>query len=110
MARALVGKLPKVSEMEGINCADSIRNARPDQKWPELFLYSKNDFYVKHSFIEDKVCTLSLAHLSKGPSDLEQKCTQLPTPFLGTVFHALSHCGNHFLRSVSFKNLEMEVF
>jgi len=55
MARALVGKLPEVSEMEGINCADSIRNARPDQKWPELFLYSKNDFYVKHNFIEDKV-------------------------------------------------------
>ena len=62
MARALVGKLPEVSEMEGINCADSIRNARPDQKWPELFLYSKNDFYVKHNFIEDKVRTRILGY------------------------------------------------
>ena len=48
--------------------------------------------------------------LSKVPSDLKQKCTQLPTPFSGTVFNALSHGVIHFVRSVSFKNLEMEVF
>ena len=30
------------------------------------------------------------AHLSKGTSGLKQKCTQLLTSLLGTVFHALS--------------------
>ena len=29
-------------------------------------------------------------HLSKGPNYLKKKCTQLPTPFSGTVFNALS--------------------
>ena len=49
-----------------------------------------------------------MSHLSKAPSDLKQKCTQFPTPFLGTDFHALSHGVVHFVRSVSFRNLEME--
>ena len=40
------------------------------------------------------------SHLSKNPSDLKQKCTQLPTPFLGTVFHALSLGVIHFVPSV----------
>ena len=40
---------------------------------------------------------------------LEWPQTQLPTPFSGTVFDALSHGVIHFVRSVSFKNLEMEV-
>ena len=29
-----------------------------------------------------------MSHLSKSSSDIKQKCTQLPTSFLGTVFHA----------------------
>ena len=49
-------------------------------------------------------------HLSKGSSGRKQKCTQFPTPFSGTVFYALSHGVIHFVRSVSFKNLKMEVF
>ena len=44
-------------------------------------------------------------HLSKGTSGLKQKSTQTPTPFLSTVFHALSHGEIHFLPSVSSKNL-----
>ena len=28
------------------------------------------------------------SHLSKNPGDLKQKCTQLSTPFLNTVFYA----------------------
>ena len=47
----------------------------------------------------------SIPHLSKGRSGLKQKCTQTPTPFLSTVFHALSHGEIHFLPSVSSKNL-----
>jgi len=35
------------------------------------------------------------AHLSKGTSDLKQKCTT--TPFWGAVFHALSHGVIHFV-------------
>ena len=35
---------------------------------------------------------------------------QFPTPFLDTVFDALSHGVIHFVWSVSFKNLETEVF
>ena len=41
------------------------------------------------------------SHLSKRKNDLKQKCTQLLTP--GTVFRALSHGVNHFVRNVSFK-------
>ena len=44
------------------------------------------------------------AHLSKGTSDLKQKCTQLATPFWSTVFHALSHGVFHFVRSVRSRN------
>ena len=44
------------------------------------------------------------AHLSKSPSDLEQKCTQLQTPFFGTVFNALSLDENHFVQCVSLTN------
>ena len=43
-------------------------------------------------------------HLSKATSDLKQKCTQLPTPFLGTVFNALSQGVIHFVLSVSLRN------
>ena len=50
-----------------------------------------------------------ITHLSKGTSGLKQKCTQTPTSFLGTVFHALSHDVIHFVLHVSSKNLEMEV-
>ena len=56
------------------------------------------------------VCSRADSHLSKGSSGRKQKCTQFPTPFSGTVFDALSHGVIHFVRSVSFKNLEMEVF
>ena len=49
------------------------------------------------------------SHLSKSQSDLKQKCTQLPTSFLGTVFNALAQDVIHFVRSVSFKNLKLEV-
>ena len=44
------------------------------------------------------------SHLSKGTSDFKQKCTQLVTPFWGTVFHALSHGMIHFVRSVRSRN------
>ena len=49
------------------------------------------------------------SHLSKGTSDLKQKCTQLATPFWETVFHALSHGVIHFAPRVSSKKPEMEV-
>ena len=45
-----------------------------------------------------------MAHLSKRTSDLKQKCTQLATPFWGTVFHALSHGVIHFGWSVRSRN------
>ena len=51
----------------------------------------------------------SMPHLSKGLSGRKQKCTQFPTPFSGTIFHALLHGVIYFVRSVSFINLEMEV-
>ena len=47
-------------------------------------------------------------HLSKSKSNLKQKFTQLLTPFSGTVFHALSPCVIHFVRSVSFKTISIE--
>ena len=54
--------------------------------------------------------TPCVAHLSKGLSGRKQKCTQFLTPFSGTIFHALPHGVIHFVQSVSFKNLQMEVF
>ena len=50
------------------------------------------------------IIALPPSHLSKHKSDLKQKCTQLLTPYSGTVFHALSHGGIHFARSVGFEN------
>ena len=43
-------------------------------------------------------------HIFPNVSDLKQKCTQLLTPFSRMVFHAFSHGGIHFARSVSFEN------
>ena len=48
-------------------------------------------------------------HLSKGSSGCKQRCTQFLTPFLGTEFHGFSHGVIHFVWSVDFKSLEMEV-
>ena len=53
---------------------------------------------------------VQVPHLSKGSSGHKQKCTPFLTPFSSTVFHALSHGLIHFVRSVSFENLKMEVF
>ena len=39
-------------------------------------------------------------HLSKGTSDLGQKCTQLMTPLWDTVFHAPLHSVTHFVNWV----------
>ena len=39
---------------------------------------------------------IGTTHLSKGPSYLKQKCTQLPTPFSGTVSNALSLGSDQF--------------
>ena len=47
---------------------------------------------------------LTQSHLSKGPSDLKQKCTQLWIPLLGTIFNAFSIGCINFVRSVSLKN------
>ena len=48
------------------------------------------------------------AHLSKGPSDLEQNGTQEMTKFSGPVFHGFS-CGVvHFVPTVSFWNHQIE--
>ena len=44
------------------------------------------------------------SHLSKGLSYLKQKCTQLPTPFSGTVSNALTLGVIRFVQSVSLRN------
>ena len=67
-------------------------------------------FFSSLSTFSLSLVIFQIPHLSKGSSGRKQKCTQFPTPFSGTVFDALSHGVIHFVRSVSFKNLEMEVF
>ena len=52
----------------------------------------------------DTVLNGAMPHLSKGISDLKQRCTQLATPFWDTIFHALSHGVIHFVRSVRLRN------
>ena len=54
--------------------------------------------------INKHILQLARPHLSKITGDLKQKCTQLLTPFLGTVFHALSLGVIHFIRSVRSRN------
>ena len=51
-----------------------------------------------------KIVSGMQSHLSKGPSDLKQKCTQLLTLFSATVFNALSLSVILFVRSVRFRN------
>ena len=43
-------------------------------------------------------------HLAKRPSGLNQNGTQEKTPFLGTIFHTLSHGVLRFVASVGLKN------
>ena len=64
----------------------------------------KNHSVLSHQRFCNFVILLLYPHLSKGPSYLKQKCTQLTTPFLGTVFNALSLGVIHFVRSVSLRN------
>ena len=55
------------------------------------------------TFLFEEEAIILKAHLS-SQSDLKEKCTQLPTLFLATVFHALSLGVIHFVRSVSLRN------
>ena len=54
--------------MENTWCGDSIRFE--SNKWPELFLYSKTDFYVPHTFLENEVIK---RHIEAG-RDVTTKC------------------------------------
>ena len=66
---------------------------------------NQNAYKMHHQILHgDLINWLNLPHLSKGPSDLKQKCTQLPTPFSGTLFDALSLGVIHFIWSVSLRN------
>ena len=56
-----------------------------------IFNLSKNPYFNK-------------PHLSKAMSGFKQKCSQFPTSFSGTVFHALSHGLIHFVWRVSPRN------
>ena len=47
------GEEPVLSEMNNTWCGDHIRFEV--EKWPELFLYSKGDFYVPHTYLENEV-------------------------------------------------------
>ena len=60
-------------------------------------------YFSKDQIVCDDPCKKGLSLLSKVTSDLEQKCTQLLKPSLGTVFHALSHGLIHFARNVRSK-------
>ena len=66
-------------------------------------------YYIPTSPKTQYLGAFTTAHLSNGRSGRKQKCTQLPTPFSGTVFHTVSHGTIHFVWSVSFQNLEMKV-
>jgi hypothetical protein len=43
-----------MSEIDGIWSGDFLKN-QTDKKWPELFLYSKTDFYLPWRYLEDEV-------------------------------------------------------
>ena len=70
-----------------------------------IYIFNLSTTYLKMS-----IFTNGRHIFQKGSSGHKQKCTQFPTPFSSTVFHALSHGEIHFVWSVSFENLEMEVF
>ena len=70
MIRKLQGKTPILSEMEDTWCGDSIRYAKPHQRWPELFLYSKTDTYLPYKTLEQNVIN---PHRENG-RDVSTKC------------------------------------
>jgi hypothetical protein len=49
------GLLLELSEIDGVWSGDYLRQERPAQPWPELFLYSKADFYLPHAYLEEHV-------------------------------------------------------
>ena len=67
------------------------------------------------NYTRDKICSTeaAIANMAVCPHRshkwLQTKCTQLLTTFSVTDFHALLHVVVHFDRSVSSKNLDMEV-
>ena len=68
-----------------------------------LWLHKSQLFPVSKIRVASPISILE-THLSKGTSDLKQKCTQLATQFWSTVFHALSNGVFHFVRSVRSRN------
>ena len=63
---------------------------------------------IRFEFCGFEICGYETPR-SKDLSSHKQKCTQFPTLFSGTIFHALLHGVIYFVQSVSFINLEMEV-
>ena len=78
--------------------------------------FSYVDINSIHIFPKAQVAENKNAHIPQGIVSLGvfakkgEKSTQFPIPFSGTVFDTLSHGAIHFVWSVSFTNLEMEVF
>ena len=53
MLRKWKGQSLVLSEIDNIWCGDFLRNER--KKWPELFLYSKRDFYLPWQYMEETI-------------------------------------------------------
>ena len=63
-----------------------------------LFVIAREPIKL-HTCEWDNYC---VSHLSKGTSDLKQKCTQLLAPFLAHIF--MLFLVTHFVRSISLRN------
>ena len=90
-----------LGELYGSTKKETHNYSLPSRHIFSLFAFSRfqvcNLLYILFHALVD-------TQLSKGTSDLKQKCTQLATPFGGTVFHALSQGVSHFVRSVRSRN------
>ena len=67
------GEEPVLSEMNNTWCGDSIRFEL--KKWPELFLYSKTDFYVPHTYLENEVIK---RHIESGREVITKRWNKSP--------------------------------
>ena len=82
----LKGKEPELSEMNNMWCGDHIRLC--NEKYPELFLYSKGDFYVPHTYLDNEVIK---RHIESG-RDVTTKLWEKSSHVCHLKNHKKSYC------------------
>ena len=99
------GEEPVLSEMNNMWCGDHIRFE--NEKWPELFLYSKGDFYVPHTYLDEEVIR---RHAESG-RDVTTKLWEKSSHVCHLKNHKKSYCEevHNFLDKTYFSKIKEKV-